>query len=159
MKISKQVKVSIGALIVASLFLSSPASAQPAFGLRGWHGGGHLPAELQLTDDQKAQIQTIFADGRDTIRTLFRQLREKRMALKEAARTQPFDEGLVRSQAQEVADLQAQMMVARAQLGNKTLSVLTNEQKAKLDELREQRRQRFQEWRERHRTRPDQQKG
>ena len=155
MEISK-VKIAIGTLIVTTLFLSSVASAHPAFGHGDWRMGTPLLEQLQLTDDQRAQLQTIFANGRDGTRTLFRQLREKQMALREAARTEPFDEALVRSQAQEVADLQAQMMVTRAQLVNKVLSILADEQKAKLDSLRDQARQRFREWRQQHLRRPEQ---
>jgi Spy/CpxP family protein refolding chaperone len=155
MEISK-VKIAIGTLIVTTLFLSSVASAHSAFGPGGWRMGTPLLEKLQLTDDQKAQLQTIFADGRGPVRALYRHWREKQTALRQAARTEPFDEALVRSQAQEVANLQAEMMVARAQLVNKVLSILTDEQKAKLDSLRDQARQRFREWRQQHLRRPEQ---
>ena len=61
-----------------------------------------------------------------------------------------FDEAAVRAQAQELAGLQAQMMVARAQVRNQFLGVLTDEQKARLSDLRAERLQRFQEWRRQH---------
>lgn len=122
-------------------------------------GVRRLLAQLNLTDDQKTRIRTIFANHRDAFRALHEQLREKRVALREAARTEPFDEALVRSRAQEVANVQVEMMVARTRLVNEVTSVLTPEQKAKLDELREQRRQRFLRWQERHLNKPHQQEG
>ena len=157
MKISKQVKTTIGALIVTSLLMSSAVFAHPGFG-PGRLGMMKAPLleELQLTGDQKARVETIFAAGRETIQPLYQQLREKQTALREAARTEPFDEALVRSQAQELANLQAQMMVARAQLMNQVLSILTDEQKARLKELRDQRLQRFMEWRKQHLGKTDQ---
>jgi protein CpxP len=109
--------------------------------------GPSLLEQLQVSDDQRSQIQSIFTDGRQTLRPLFLQLREKHAALQEAARDQPFDETLVRSQAQEIADVQARLIVARAQLRNQVLAVLTDEQKSRLSELRAERLERFRNWR------------
>ncbi|MBI1998298.1 MAG: Spy/CpxP family protein refolding chaperone [Deltaproteobacteria bacterium] len=65
----------------------------------------------------------------------------------------------MRFQAQELAKLQSEMMVQRAAVMNQISGILTTEQKAKLQDLREQRKARFQEWRERHRPQPGQQQG
>lgn len=157
MKISKHAKITIGALTVGSLLLGSPVAAHWGFGPGRWLRGAGLSAELKLTNNQKAQIKSILADGRDAIRTLYQQLREKHTALREAAKTQPFDEAGVRSQAQELANAQAELIVMRTQLINKALSVLTAEQKAKLDELREQRRQSLKEPREQRSSKHDRQ--
>ncbi|MGH7775527.1 MAG: Spy/CpxP family protein refolding chaperone [Candidatus Binatia bacterium] len=145
------------AVILATLAFSSTVSARLGLGHGGWMGKGKLLAELQLTDDQKAQIKSISANDRETIRALHRELREKQRSLMEASKSDPFDEGRVRLEAQELANVQAEMMVVRARLFNKTLSVLTEEQKAKLNNLREERRQRFKEWRERNLTEPKRQ--
>jgi Spy/CpxP family protein refolding chaperone len=51
------------------------------------------------------------------------------------------------------------MMVQRIAVTNQISSFLTADQKAKLQELREQRKAHFQEWRERHRPQPGQQQG
>lgn len=157
MKRSKQVTIAVGGLIVISLLISAPVSAHPGFGpgrlgMRGMRTP--LLEELQLTGDQQSQVETIFADGRDAIRALAGQLREKRTALRETTRTRPFDEAVVRSQAQEMADVQAQLIVARAQMMNQVLSVLTDDQKTKLSQLRAERLQRFKEWRQQHMSRP-----
>jgi protein CpxP len=92
-----------------------------------------------LTEEQKGQIRSMVLKNRDAVRALRQSLRDKAMAMREAARTQPFDEAQVRAHAQEVASLRAELMVARARLHHEMLGVLTPEQKAKFDELRQQR--------------------
>lgn len=143
MSVNSQVRTGVIALISAALLTSSTASAGIGFGPRAWLGRGHVLKELQLTDNQKAQIKDIFAKGRESLRASYEQLRQRQMALREATRTEPFDEGLVRSHAQELAQAQAEMMVARARLANEALGVLIPEQRAKLDDLRQQRQQHF----------------
>ena len=159
MKEYSVVKITIGALALATMFVSSPVSAGVGPGRGHGLGKGRLLGELQLSDDQKAQIKSIFASDRETIRALHREMREKQKSLMEVSRSHPFDEGRVRFEAQELANVQAEMMVVRARLANKALSILTEEQKARLNELQEERRQRFKEWRERHLRQPDQQQG
>ena len=162
MKANKQ--IAIGVLIAASLLASAAVFAQPGFGpgrpgMMGRTGrmGSPLLGQLELSGDQRAQIETIFAGGRDAIHPLAQQLREKRAALGEAARALPFDETLVRSLAQQAADLQAQLMVARAQIANQLQSLLTEDQRIKLSQLRAERLQRLKEWRQQRMFRPDQQ--
>jgi protein CpxP len=151
MKIGKQVAIGIAASIAVAALMASTILAHPGFGpgRSGMMGrmGPSLLEQLQVSADQRSQIQNIFTDGRETIRPLIQQLREKHAALREVAQTQPFDETLVRSHAQEIADLQARLMVARAQLGNQFRAVLTDEQQARLAELRTQRLEKFREWR------------
>jgi protein CpxP len=160
MKIGKQVAIGIAALIAVAALMVSTIFAHPGFGPGRFdmmrRMGPPLLQQLQLSGDQQAQIKSIFTNGRETIQPLAQQLREKHAALRETTRSQPFDETQVRSQAQEIADLQAQLMVARAQMMNQVLALLTDEQKARLSELRAQRMQQFQEWRKQHMGRPEQ---
>jgi len=158
MKTSKQ--IAIGVLIAASLLMSPALFAQSGFGpgRPGMMGkmGPPLLEQLQLSGEQRAQIEAVFAGGRDAIQPLARQLREKRGALGEAARALPFDETTVRSLAQQAADLQSQLMVARAQVANQLQSLLTEDQRTKLSQLRAERLQQFKEWRRQHMGRPEQ---
>jgi protein CpxP len=157
MKIGKSLALS--ALLLAGLLASSRAEAQPGPGIRGGFHGGRLFETLQLTNEQKAAIDGLFAANRDNARSLHQRLQEQRQLLRNAAQAQPFDEAAVRFQAQELANLQAEMMVQRIAVTNQISSVLTADQKAKLQELREQRKAHFQEWRERHRPQAGQQRG
>jgi Spy/CpxP family protein refolding chaperone len=153
MKIAKPFALST--LVLAGLLASSRADAQPG---PGFHGG-RLFETLQLTNEQRAAIDELFAAKRENARSLHQRFQEQRELLRNAAQAQPFDEATVRFQAQELANLHAEMMVRRAALMSQVSSVLTSEQKAKLQELREQRKAHFQEWRERHRPQPGQQQG
>ena len=159
MKTTKQ--IAIGVLIAASLLTSPALFAQPGFGpgRPGMMGrmGPPLLEQLQLSGDQRTQIEAIFAGGRDPIHPLAQQLREKRAALGEAARALPFDETLVRSLAQQAGDLQAEMTVSRVQIANQLRGVLTEDQRTRLSQLRAERLQQFKEWRRQHMARPDQQ--
>ena len=158
---SKRVISSVAASAMAILLVSSAALAFPGFG-PGRPGmmmrrmGTPMLGQLQLSGDQQTQIKSIFASGRETIQPLALQLREKHSALREAAHAQPFDETVVRSQAQEIADLQAQLMVARAQMMNQILTVLTDEQKTRRSELGAERLQQFREWRKQQFGKPEQ---
>ena len=159
MKRSKQVISSVAASAMAILLVSSAVLAHPGFGGRPGmmrRIGAPLLQQLQLSEDQRVRIQTIFAGARESIQPLAQQMRDKHAALNETTRAQPFDETSVRSQAQQIADIQAQLMVARAQVRNKVLAILTDEQKARLSELRAERLQQFREWRKQHFNRPEQ---
>lgn len=158
MKRNKQLISGVAASMIALLLVSSAALAYPGFGGRPGMMRRMGPAplqQLQLSDDQRAQIQTIFSGARENIQPLAQQLREKHAALMDMARAQPFDETSVRSQAKEIADIQAQLMVARTQVRNQVLAILTDEQKARLSELRAERLQQFQEWRKQRLGRTD----
>ncbi|MBI2368585.1 MAG: Spy/CpxP family protein refolding chaperone [Deltaproteobacteria bacterium] len=157
MKIGKSLALS--ALIIVGLLTGARAQSQTGPGHpRGFHGT-RLFENLQLTNEQKATIDGLFAANRENALSLRQRVQEQRQLLRNAAQTQPFDEAAVRFQAQELAKLQSEMMVQRAAVMNQISGILTTEQKAKLQDLREQRKARFQEWRERHRPQPGQQQG
>ena len=157
MKIGKSLALS--ALIIVGLLTGARAQSQTGPGHpRGFHGV-RLFENLQLTNEQKSTIDGLFAANRENARSLRQRFQEQRQLLRNAAQTQPFDEAAVRFQAQELAKLQSEMMVQRAAVMNQISGILTTEQKAKLQDLREQRKARFQEWRERHRPQPGPQQG
>ena len=108
---------------------------------------------LGLSDAQRASIKELYAASHEAAQKLRDQMREQRALLREAAHKQPFDESQVRFQAQELAKLQAEMMVAHASLMNQVDAILTPEQRDSLNKLHEQRQEKF---RERH---PHQRRG
>lgn len=131
------------ALSLSFLSIQSSAEAQLAPEHRGGPHRGRLIEGLALNDAQRSEIDNLIAANRENLRPLREQLQQQRSALREAIENQPFDEALVRFQAQEIAKVQTELLVARAHLMNQLLSILTEEQKAKLSELRQQRRERF----------------
>lgn len=146
----KKIVLAAGAIAAAGSLALSTAVADPGFGGPGMRRmGAPLFSQLQLSDTQKSEIHDIFANNRDTIRPLIQQLREKQAALRQSSEGN-FDESAVRAQAQDIASIQAQLIVARAHIRNQVLGVLTDEQKAHLSELRAERMQQFREWRQQH---------
>ncbi len=107
------------------------------FGKRGG-GMGRLFSKLDLTDAQKAQIKQIHENSREELRPLKEQIRAKRQEIRQAQAGGTVDEALVRQKLTEIAPLEAKMMSERARIHQQTLSVLTPEQKTKLEQMREQ---------------------
>ena len=146
----KKIVLAAGVIAAAGSLALSMAVADPGLGGPGMRRmGTPLFSQLQLSDTQKSEIHDIFSNNRDTIRPLIQQLREKQAALRQSSEGN-FDEAAVRAQAQDIASIQAQLIVARAHIRNQVLGVLTDEQKAHLSELRAERMQQFREWRQQH---------
>ena len=106
------------------------------FGKR--HGMGRLFSQLDLTDAQKAQIKQIHQNSRQELRPLAEEIRAKRQEIRQAQSAGTVDEALIRQKLTEIAPLEAKLMAERARIHEQTLSVLTAEQRTKLEQLREQ---------------------
>lgn len=147
----KKIVLTAGVIAAAGSLALPTVFADPGFGRPGMmrRMGAPLFSQLQLTDAQRSDLKNIFANSRETIRPLMEQLREKQAALRQSSEGS-FDEAAVRAQAQDIASIQAQLIVERAQIRNQVLGVLTDEQKARLSELRAERMQQFREWRQQH---------
>ena len=105
---------------------------------RGHRGGGRLFSRLNLTEDQKTkmkQIRTTFAERNKPLRE---QLRAKRQELRKANEGGTFNEALATQKLTESAALQARLMSEKFKLHQEMLSVLTAEQKAQLDQMKAQ---------------------
>jgi protein CpxP len=118
-------------------------------GRGGMRGGMMGFRNLDLTDEQKAQIKQIRENHRQAMTPIMEQIRQKRQEIRQASQDGSFNESLVAQKLAEIAPLEAKMMAERARIHQETMSVLTAEQKAKLEEQRQQRHNRFKERRER----------
>jgi Spy/CpxP family protein refolding chaperone len=141
------------------LLTAARTAAQPGTALDHGHGGPRMFQALQLSDEQKSSIQELYATNRENLRPLREQLQQQRQLLRQAAEKQPFDEAQVRFQAQELAKLQAEAIVAHAALMNQVSAILTPEQRATLENLKEQRQQRFNDMYRHRRGNPQSQQG
>jgi Spy/CpxP family protein refolding chaperone len=112
----------------------------------GPHGGSiveHLSRALDLTDAQKAQVRQIEDSLRENTKSLHEQLAKSGDGggpldgFREG-----FDEATVRSAAQARAAVHVELEVAHARAMSQIYALLTDAQKAKLAELRQQFRQR-----------------
>ena len=94
-------------------------------------GLGPMARDLNLTEDQKAQIKKIH----ESFDTSTQELREQLRTLHESEPnpfTTAFDEATVRSAAEARAKIDVELQVAHARMMSQIGSILTADQKAKL---------------------------
>ena len=107
---------------------------------RGWGGmrrGGFFK-QLNLTEDQKAKMKQIHESFAERNKPLREELRAKRQELRQASEGGTFNEALATQKLTEMASLEAKLMGERVKLHQETLSVLTAEQKAQLEQSKAQ---------------------
>jgi Spy/CpxP family protein refolding chaperone len=114
-----------------------PALA-PGLGM-GLLRGAH---RLDLTEAQLDQIDAIFEASRPQVETLRNELRTSREAWAESHDPAQLDETAARVFADQQAALHADLMVLHMQTRAQALSVLTDEQRAELEAMREERQSR-----------------
>ena len=117
---------------------------------KGWHDGegrrghgwggmrGNAFRQLNLTEDQKAKMKQLRETFAQTNKPLMDQLRAKRQELRQANEGGTFNEALATQKLTEMASLEAKLMGERFKLHQETLSVLTAEQKAQLEQSKAQ---------------------
>ena len=133
------------ALGVASLAQAQPAERPGAqrMSMQG-HGHGHgmrgMLRQLNLTEAQQDQIFKIRHEQTPAFREQMKKVRAARQDLRKLAAAERFDEAAVRRAADAQAKAMSDLAVLHAQTQNRVRSVLTPEQRAQFDKLREQRR-------------------
>jgi Spy/CpxP family protein refolding chaperone len=138
----------VGALASGMLFAQTPAPpapSQPPAQHRQWKRGqffDRMAAQLNLTDDQKQQAKTILQSARESSRPLREQLRQSRMALRNAVKAGKSDAEIDQLSA-NVGNLVGQMTANHTKAFAKVYNLLTPEQRAKADQLAAQRRAMF----------------
>ena len=106
--------------------------------------------ELDLSDDQRAQIKQIAESHRDEFKAAGEKVGAAREGMRTLMEADSIDENAIRAKSQEIAAAEAEVMILNAKVRQQSLQVLTSEQQAKLKELRAkgpQRRQRGQQQR------------
>src|SRR2546423_11627671 len=151
----KKISISIvsgAVLLVAAAVVSSqqPQGPRPGPpppgpmgpGFRGGPGGRGGPREgfgplgpfgrdLNLTDDQKAQIKKIHESFRESDKALFDQLHTLHESEPDPM-TGSFDEAVVRAAADARAKIQIELEVSHAKMMSQIVGLLTADQKAQL---------------------------
>jgi protein CpxP len=122
--------------LAASIAVAQTVKTDQDHGRGGMRGG--LFSKLNLTDDQKAKIKQIHASFAERNKPLRDQLHAKRQELRQASEGGTFNEALATQKLTEMASLEAKMMGEQFKLHQETLSVLTAEQKAQLDQAKAQ---------------------
>jgi Spy/CpxP family protein refolding chaperone len=128
-----------GVLLIITSAVFSQQGPPPGGGFRGGPGPGgpSFERELNLTDDQKAQIKKIADSFRESEKTLHDQLRTLQEG-EPGPVSETFDEAAIRAAAEARAKIQVELEVSRAKMMFQIASLLTAEQKAQLAAKRKQ---------------------
>lgn len=134
------------ALILAGTLLLGGAGTALAYG--GFHGKGdcdHHGSPMRalsqidnLTDEQRTQIKALYKEQRNAMMDQKDAMRESRQALRDA-----MDKGASKEELQALANKQgdqvAAMIMGRAQMRDKLNAILTEEQRAQLQKMQQER--------------------
>jgi Spy/CpxP family protein refolding chaperone len=137
------VAVALLALVLCGTAAISSAQQSDESGAQAWAGHRHnhmayLAKQLNLTDAQKAQIKAMMQSQRATLRPLMQQLMQNRQAMLTATASGAFDQAKVLALANQRAQIEAQLTVQKASIRSQIYNqVLTPDQKAKADQMRQ----------------------
>ncbi len=150
----KRLTLSLGVVVLAVVALAATAVYVGAQGRMGWHGrdgwhgrGGrpsierivdHIGSRLDLTGDQKAQVNTIIAAERTNVEPLLTQLAANWQQMRAATTGGQFNEEQVRALAASQAQTITELIVVKERVKAKVYAVLTLEQRTKADQMHEQ---------------------
>jgi periplasmic protein CpxP/Spy len=157
-------KLVAAAAAVVLLALGGVALAQPDWrehrgmwgGHRGMQGEGVPFAQLNLSDDQRQEIRRIMDEHRTERQSVMQRLREARKAQADAVQAVPADESAIRARSAELSKAETDAALLRAKVHTAIFNVLTPDQQTKAKELRAEREQRRQEWRNQRQAAPSQ---
>ena len=108
----------------------------------GKHGAGlppHVLDELNLTDAQKQQIETLRSTSRDIGKEYFEKVRQADEQLKTLVESGSFNEVQARQILTEKASAMTELELIRLQTDAAIFNVFTSEQKAQIETLKSQR--------------------
>lgn len=153
--------VAMGAIFVIGQTSDSPKDGQKTYrkngkrghfgkrggkrGMRGHRGMGRIFRQLDLTDDQKAQMKAIRQASREDSKPLREQMKTNRQQLQQLTENGQFDEAAVSAIASQQGQIHAQIIVAKQKVKSQMFNVLTAEQKTKLATLKAEHKQKMQE--------------
>ncbi|HEV8486179.1 MAG TPA: periplasmic heavy metal sensor [Blastocatellia bacterium] len=148
-KLSRIQKVAIAAIMAIAVAVpvaiaqSTDAGAKRERGHwseQGGRGGRGMMGfrGLDLTDAQKAQMKQIRESHSQTLRPIMEQIHAKRQEIRQASQDGAFNEALVTQKLTEIAPLEAKLQGEQHRIHREMLSVLTADQKAKLEQTRQQ---------------------
>jgi periplasmic protein CpxP/Spy len=108
---------------------------RPGPGLRGL-GLGPGFRELDLTDDQKAQLKSIADSHRAEFEAAGQKIGAARQGMRSLVEGDAINESAIRAKSAEIAAAEADLMILNAKVRQESLQVLTSEQLQKMKELR-----------------------
>lgn len=148
-KLNRIQKIAIAAVMALAVAVpiaiaQSDSGAQKGhgghWGERGRRGDGGMMGfrNVDLSDAQKAQMKQIRESHSQSLRPTMEQIRAKRQEIRQASEGGTFNEALVTQKLVEIAPLEAKLQGEHFRVRQEMMSVLTPEQKAKLEQSREE---------------------
>jgi periplasmic protein CpxP/Spy len=104
---------------------------------------GFFAKQLNLTDDQKAQMKAIMQKEHPTMKPLMQQQHQIDLQLRQYAEG-TFDQAKVQALAAQKAQIESQITVEEARTHNQMYQLLTSDQQTKLKEIEAQHEARMQ---------------
>lgn len=141
------------ALAVGIAFAQSEGDQGPMHhgmhaGMHGHMMGGELGMflhQLNLTDDQKAQVKQIFQAEKPNMKPLMQQEMQSHLQLMQLITSGKFDQAAATVIATQEAQTHIQMEVEHAKIGAQIYQLLSSDQKAKVAEMISKHQQKMQE--------------
>jgi periplasmic protein CpxP/Spy len=117
-----------------------PMNHEGHAGMHGHHmmGGGEFGMflhQLNLTDDQKAQIKEIFQKERPTTKPLMQQEHQAHLEFMQLITSGSFDQAKATAIASREAQTHMRLQVEHAKIGAEIYQLLNSDQKAKVAEM------------------------
>ncbi|HEY7353041.1 MAG TPA: Spy/CpxP family protein refolding chaperone [Terriglobales bacterium] len=141
-----------GLALCASMAMAQDQTSPPVKPAHHMHriymrgGGFGLPLrQLNLTDDQKAQVKQIFQSSRANFKPLMQQEMTARQQLAELVTSGNFDQAKAAAIAAQESQTHAQIEVEHAKIASQIYQLLSSDQKSKVSEIMTQRQQRMQQ--------------
>lgn len=143
------------AVVIAPALAVAQRSGPPRGGGRGPHGGGpwghgdgpgpgfeahlheHMMLRLDLSSEQKAEVKAVMESQSETAKALSERFDTAQAEVRDLAEADLFDETAIRHAAERAAAIRIEMVVERARTGHEIRQLLTAEQQAVLDEMRQ----------------------
>lgn len=98
--------------------------------------------ELDLSDDQKAQLKTIADSHQAEFQAAGQKIGAAREGMRALVEADSISESAIRAKSAEIAAAEADLLILNAKVRQESMQVLTSEQLQKLNELRGQMKQR-----------------
>jgi Spy/CpxP family protein refolding chaperone len=103
------------------------------FGMNG-QGMGFFAKQLNLTDDQQAQMKTIMEKAHTSMKPLMQQSHQIDQQLRQYSMG-AYDDGQVQKLATQKAQIEAQLTVAQTKVHNQLFQMLTPDQQTKAKQM------------------------
>jgi len=133
-------------LVIGGMFAIEQRTMHHRAGGRGMQRRGEMApmkflGRLGLTDEQKGKVKEILESNKGTVQPIRDELRTNHEKL--AVLGGNFDEQQVSTIAREQGELMSQLIVARQRVKSQIFAILSDDQKAKAEQIRQNLKRRF----------------